>query len=97
MTSKKRYSNRISKFEDLKGFDGIQFIVLYEDCVRYDDGYGGRASTSYLAIEGFENEEQLKEWIHNEMKPKQYGSSPRDYKILRWQQIEPLIQISINL
>ena len=94
---KKRYSNRISKFEDLKGFDTVQFIVMYEDTVRYDDGYGGTGSSDFLQIEGFENEEQLKEWIRTEMTPGKYGKVPREYKILRWQPIEPVVQVSINL
>lgn len=93
----KRYSNRISRFEDLKGFEGVQFIVLYEDSLCYDDGYGGTSKAFYLQIEGFEDEEQLKEWIRTEMTPKKYSSGPRDYKILRWQPIEPVVQVSIKL
>ena len=98
MTPKKRYSNQISKFEDLTGFEeGVKFIVLYEDHLNYDDGYGGTSTANYLTVEGFEDEEQLKEWIRAEMTPKRYGSGPRNYKILRWQPIEPVVQVSINL
>lgn len=98
MTPKKRYSNRISKFEDLKDFEnGVKFVVLYEDHINYDDGYGGTSVARYMSMEGFENEEQLKEWIRTEMTPKKYGSGPREYRILRWQPIEPVVQVSINL
>ena len=90
-----RYSNVISSFEDLKGFDKVEFVVLYEESLAYDDGYP--STHKFLQIEGFENEEQLKEWIHSEMKPHAYGRSPRKFKILKWNPIEPTIQVNIDL
>ena len=94
---KKRYTNVLSKLEDLKLLDNVEYIVIYDKQLSYQDVYDTPPSTStynHLQVEAFENQEQLKEWIYqNVLSGDHY--KPTKYKILRWSPVEATVQVSV--
>jgi hypothetical protein len=90
----------LSKLADLSAHPEINFVVITDSSLRYDDGYGSsnNPSTStlnYLSLMGLEDEESVKAWIRSNMDTKY--SSVKEYKIFKVSPVQIMTEVSISV
>jgi hypothetical protein len=91
-------SNSLISLINLKAINShpeINFVLITESSVTSDDGYGGRDYSIVLTLRGAENEDQLTDWIKENLSKK--FSQPDEYTILKISRVKVNTQISIAL
>lgn len=92
----------LSKLSDLSVHPEINFVIMTDTSMTYDDGYGygssGRPSVStlnYISMMGLEDEDAVKVWIKLNMDSKH--SSVKEYKIFKISSVQVLTEVSISV
>jgi hypothetical protein len=90
----------LSKLSDLANHPEINFIVMMDNSMRYDDGYGSDRNTSYstlvyMSIIGLEDENSVREWIRTNMDAR--FAPVKEYKIFKISPVQIMTEVSINV
>ena len=83
--------------------EGTQFLILHNESMSYDDGYGGTGSKDYLEIRCVDTLEHLEEFIA-ENKDRFLGtdkssgwSSKPQYKVIRYIPVNVEISFKVDV
>lgn len=71
--------------------DDAHWAAIYEETMRYDDGYGGESKKTYFCYVAFSNEQQIEEWILNNNIPES------KFKIIRVQPAKVTKHVSVSI